>query len=153
LPADNSVGVYSMEMDSQHELLWVGTEKEDQSVTLMIPYYPGWQAYIYADLGPHDGNLDKKVGPVTRLGPLVDRPALRTTPIEGWLVVPIPPGPHFLEVRFEDTPVRIIGRWVSILSLLCAVGLLAAMNYVSPKILNWFGQTSPELMEVNDDSL
>jgi hypothetical protein len=39
LPADNSVGVYSMKMDSVHELLWVGTEKEGQSVTFLIPYY------------------------------------------------------------------------------------------------------------------
>ena len=112
-----------MEMDSQHELLWVGTEKEGQSVTFMIPYYPGWQAYIYEDLGPHDGNLDKEVGPVTRIGPVVDGPQIRTTYIEGWMEVPIPPGSHFLEIRFEDTLVRVVGQWVSILSLLLGVGL------------------------------
>lgn len=123
LPTDNSVGVYSMEMDSVHELLWVGTEKEGQRITFLIPYYPGWQTYIYEDLGPHDGNLDKSKGPVTRIGPLVDRPALSTTPIEGWMVVPIPTGPHFLELRFEDTPVRIVGRWISVISLLILVSL------------------------------
>ncbi len=128
LPPDNSVGVYSMEMDSIHELLWVGTEKEGQAVTFFVPYYPGWQAYIYQDLGPHDGNLDKAVGPVTRIGPVVDRPAIRTTPREGWMVVPIPPGSHFLELRFEDTPVRIVGRWVSIASVLLVVGLFLAAN-------------------------
>jgi hypothetical protein len=123
LPADNSVGVYSMEMDSRHELLWVGTEKEGQTITFMVPYYPGWQAYIYEDLGPHDGNLDETVGPVTRIGPVVDRPAIRTTYLEGWMEVPIPPGSHFLEIRFEDTPIRVVGRWMSILSLLL-VGVL-----------------------------
>jgi len=112
-----------MEMDSQHEMLWVGTEKEGQSVTFMIPYYPGWQAYIYEDLGPHDGNLDKESGTVTRIGPEVDRPQISTTYIEGWMVVPIPPGSHFLEIRFEDTPVRMVGRWVSILSVLLVGGL------------------------------
>jgi hypothetical protein len=126
LPADNSVGVYSMEMDSQHELLWVGTEKEGQSVTFFIPYYPGWQAYIYEDLGPHNGNLDKEVGPVTRIGPVVGRPQISTTYLEGWMVVPLPPGSHFLEIRFEDTPVRIIGRWISALSILLFLGLLIA---------------------------
>jgi len=127
LPDDQSVGVYSMEMDSRHELLWVGTEKAGQSVTFLIPYYPGWQAYIYEDLGPHDGNLDIEVGPVTRIGPEVDRPQIGTTYIEGWMEVPIPPGSHFLEIRFEDTPVRMIGRWVSILSvlLLCALFVVA----------------------------
>jgi hypothetical protein len=123
LPADNSVGVYSMEMDSVHELLWVGTEKEGQSITFLIPYYPGWRAYLYQDLGPHDGNLDKAKGPVTRIGPLVSQPSLNTTPIEGWMVVPIPTGPHFLELHFEDTPIRIIGQWISGVSLLVCLGL------------------------------
>lgn len=131
LPADNSVGVYSMKMDSIHELLWVGTEKEGQSVTFLIPYYPGWRAYLYKDLGPHDGNLDEEVGPVTRVGPLVDQPVISTTPIEGWMVVPIPPGSHFLELRFEDTPVRVVGRWVSIGSFLLMVGLGVANRFFS----------------------
>lgn len=126
LPADNSVGVYSMEMDSVHELLWVGTEQEGQVVTFFVPYYPGWQAYIYEDLGPHDGNLDKEVGPVTRIGPVVDRPAIRITPREGWMVVPIPSGSHFLEIRFEDTPIRVIGRWVTIAAVVLVIGLAVA---------------------------
>lgn len=123
LPANNSVGVYSMKMDSVHELLWVGTQKEGQAVTFLMPYYPGWQAYIYEDLGPHDGNLDEAVGPVTRVGPVVAHPQISTTPIEGWMVVPIPPGSHFMEIRFEDTPVRIMGRWISLLSVLLVVSL------------------------------
>jgi hypothetical protein len=123
LPSDNSLGVYSMAMDSTHELLWVGTEKSGQTVTFFIPYYPGWQAYLYQDLGPHDGNLDWNVGPVTRIGPIVGRPALATTSPEGWLVVPIPPGSHFLEIRFEDTFVRQAGRWISSLSLVLWLGL------------------------------
>jgi hypothetical protein len=124
LPADQSVGVYSMEMDSVHELLWVGAEQAGQSVTFFVPYYPGWTATIYEDLGPHDGNLDKAKGPVTRIGPAVAQPPLSTTPVEGWMVVPIPSGSHFLELRFEDTPVRIVGRWLSIVSRGLVVGLL-----------------------------
>ena len=124
LPDDDSVGVYSMEMDSVHELLWVGTEKKGQAVTFFIPYYPGWQAYILADLGPHDGNLDKAVGPVTRIGPVVERPTIQTTTPEGWMVVPIPAGSHFLEIRFEDTSIRAVGRWISLLSMFSLAGLL-----------------------------
>jgi hypothetical protein len=126
LPADNSVGVYSMEMDSVHELLWVGTEKEGQRVTFFVPYYPGWQAYIYKDLGPHNGNLDKSVGPVTRVGPVVARPKIEVTPMEGWMVVPIPPGSHFLELRFENTPVRVAGQWITAASLVVAAGVWVA---------------------------
>lgn len=122
LPADDSLGVYSMEMSTVHELLWVGTEQEGQSVTFLIPYYPGWTAKIYEDLGPHDGNLDKEVGPVTRIGPVVEQPAISTTPIEGWMVVPVPAGSHFLELRFEDTLIRIIGQWLSIGAMVLWLG-------------------------------
>jgi hypothetical protein len=125
LPADNSVGIYSMKMNSNRELSWIGTQQTGQSVTFLIPYYPGWQAYIYEDLGPHDGNLDEAVGPVTRIGPVVDYPQIGTTPIEGWMVVPIPPGSHFLEIRFEDTPIRLIGRWISLISLAFIIILLS----------------------------
>ena len=131
LPTDNSVGVYSMEMDSIHELLWVGTKEEGQSVTFFIPYYPGWQAYIYEDLGPHDGNLDEEIGPVTRIGPVVDRPQISTTPIEGWMIVPIPIGSHFLELRFEDTVVRAVGRWISIATILFLVVLLLVDKFTT----------------------
>jgi hypothetical protein len=124
LPTDNSVGVYSMEMDSIHELLWVGTEEKEQTVTFLIPYYPGWQAYIHKDLGPHNGNLDKEVGPISRVGPVIDQPEIRTTPREGWMVVPIPVGSHFLEIRFEDTIVRVVGRWISILSTITLIALI-----------------------------
>ncbi|MDM8531133.1 hypothetical protein QUF63_08165 [Anaerolineales bacterium HSG25] len=134
LPKDDSVGVYSMEMDSIHELLWVGTEQPNQHVTFFIPYYPGWNAYIYEDLGPHDGNLDKSVGEVLRVGSVIDRPSIKTTNREGWIMVSIPTGSHFLEIRFEDTIVRVIGYWVSMLSL----GIL-----IIAIILNWkFKQSS-----------
>jgi hypothetical protein len=126
LPAADSVGVYSMEMDSVHELLWVGTDKPGQSVTFFVPYYPGWTATIFEDLGPHDGNLERAKGPVTRIGPAIDSPQIGVTPLEGWMVVPIPPGSHFLELRFKDTPVRIAGQWISILSLLVWLGLMGA---------------------------
>jgi hypothetical protein len=123
LPADDSLGVYSMEMDSVHELLWVGTEKEGQHLTFYIPYYPGWTATIYQDVGPHDGNLDRERGPVTRIGPIVEQPPLSTTVKEGWMVVPVPPGSHFLELRFEDTLVRRAGFWISLGSLLLWLGI------------------------------
>jgi hypothetical protein len=130
LPADDTVGVYSMEMNSVSELLWVGTEAEGQAVTFFVPYYPGWQAYIYEDLGPHDGNLDREIGPVTRRGPLVAQPQITTTPVEGWMVVPLPAGSHFLELRFEDTPVRQAAGLISLFSLLVWLGLFVVSRKV-----------------------
>jgi hypothetical protein len=119
-----------MEMNSVSELLWVGTEAEGQAVTFFVPYYPGWQAYIYEDLGPHDGNLDREIGPVTRRGPLVAQPQITTTPVEGWMVVPLPAGSHFLELRFEDTPVRQAAGLISLFSLLVWLGLFVVSRKV-----------------------
>jgi hypothetical protein len=112
IPPGDVLGVHSLEMDSVHELVWVYAADDQQSVTFFIPYYPGWTAYIYEDLG-------QPIEPLkARVGPLVAQPPLHTTEYEGWIVVPVPQGEHFLEVRFEDTPVRVVGKWVSLASLL-----------------------------------
>jgi hypothetical protein len=118
IPPGNVVGVHSVEMDTVHELVWVYAADDRQSVTFMIPYYPGWRAYIYQDLREPADDLK------ARVGPLVAQPALRTTSYEGWIVVPVPSGEHFLEVRFEDTPARMAGKWISLASLL---GIVAAV--------------------------
>jgi len=118
IPPGQVLGVHSVEMDSVHELVWVYAADDQQSVTFFIPYYPGWTAYIYEDLREPADDLK------ARVGPLVATPPIRTTEYEGWIVVPVPQGEHFLEVRFEDTPVRIVGKWVSLVSLL---GVAAAL--------------------------
>ncbi len=115
IPPGQVLGVHSVEMDSVHELVWVYAADDRQSVTFFIPYYPGWTAYVYEDLGEPADDLK------ARVGPLVAKPPIRTTEYEGWIVVPVPQGEHFLEVRFEDTPVRIVGKWVSLASLLGVV--------------------------------
>ena len=120
IPSDQTLGVHSVEMDSVHELVWVYAADERQNVTFMIPYYPGWTAYLYEDQGEPGDDLK------ARVGALVATPALRTTTHEGWIVVPVPAGEHFLELRFEDTPVRVAGKIISMASLLA---ILAAILY------------------------
>jgi hypothetical protein len=124
IPPGNVLGVHSVAMDSVHELVWVYAADDRQSVTFFIPYYPGWTAYIYEDLGQPADDLK------ARVGPLVAMPAIQTTEYEGWLVVPVPQGEHFLEVRFEDTPVRVVGKWISSLSLLALVGIWIGWRFV-----------------------
>jgi hypothetical protein len=120
IPAGNVLGVGSVEMDSVHELVWVYAADDQQSVTFLTPYYPGWTATVYEDRGQAAGDLKARVGrPVAT-------PPLRTTEYEGWLVVPVPKGEHFLEVRFEDTPVRVAGKWISLASLLGVVAVVIA---------------------------
>lgn len=117
IPPGERLGVHSVEVDSVHELVWVYAADDQQTVTFMIPYYPGWTATVYADLKEPAADLKARVGPP------VAHPTLRVTEDEGWLVVPVPAGEHFLEVRFQDTPVRVVGKFISLASLLtvCAV--------------------------------
>ncbi len=115
IPPGEVLGVHSVEMDTVHELVWIYAADDQQGVTFFIPYYPGWTAYIYEDLGEPADDLK------TRVGPLVARPAIRTTQFEGWMEVPVPQGEHFLEVRFEDTPVRVVSKWISLVTLLAIV--------------------------------
>jgi hypothetical protein len=124
IPPGDVLGVHSVEMDTVHELVWVYAADDRQSVTFLTPYYPGWTATVYEDKGQAAGDLKARVGrPVAT-------PALQTTPYEGWIVVPVPKGEHFLEVRFEDTPVRVAGRWISLAALLGVVGTLCARRFL-----------------------
>jgi hypothetical protein len=75
----------------------------------LITYYPGWHAYRL----PLEGD--------EILEELLITPAERT----GHLTVQAPAGHYRLLVRFEDTPVRVVGTWLSALSLLLVVALLA----------------------------
>jgi hypothetical protein len=119
IPNDGRLGVHSVEMSTVHELVWVYAADDQQSVTFLTAYYPGWNAYIYEDLKHPQDDLK------ARVGRLIARAEIRTTPDEGWIVVPVPQGEHFLELRFEDTPVRIAGKVISAVSFLVALFLLA----------------------------
>jgi len=124
IPPGQVLGVHSVEMDTVHELVWVYAADDQQSVTFFIPYYPGWTAYIYEDLGEPADDLK------ARVGSLVTRPPIRTTHFEGWMEVPVPQGEHFLEMRFEDTPVRMVGKWVSVATLLAVVTVAVGWRQV-----------------------
>ncbi len=85
----------------------------EQATTLLfnIFYYPGWQAYL---VKPQTTEIIRPlktfVDPDDPLGRIrVEIPAGR----EQWLML-----------RFDDTPPRIVGTWISVASILIAFGLL-----------------------------
>jgi hypothetical protein len=85
--------------------------QEDTIITFNTFYYPGWRAYLTK---PNSTEIIRElpldVDPNDPLGRIrVHVPAGR----EQWLLV-----------RFDDTPPRIIGTWISALSILLALGLL-----------------------------
>lgn len=138
------LGVNSFgDISSAHERVWVYAADDQQVVTFFIPYYPGWTATLYTDTAPDRPDLY----PYGRIGAAVAQPELRTTSPEGWIQVPVPAGSHFLELRFEDTPIRIIGTWISIISLsLSGLGLI-----FRARISRWLQMLSRGLrLEVTD---
>ncbi|MCX7854187.1 MAG: hypothetical protein N2383_15570, partial [Caldilineales bacterium] len=52
-----------------------------------------------------------------------------TYPPYGLIEVPVPPGDHILELRFEDTPVRRLGETISLLAVLVVGGLLLRSRF------------------------
>ncbi|MGB0387416.1 MAG: hypothetical protein ACPGWR_21570 [Ardenticatenaceae bacterium] len=101
LSAGNSVS------NSYQEITEVRVE-EARTLRWMITYYPGWHAYRLAL--DSDEILEE----------------LEITPQEktGHLTIQAPAGHYRYMVRFEDTPVRVVGKVSSALSLLIVGGLL-----------------------------
>ena len=124
------MGVHSFEMDSVHEFVWVFAADEEQAVTFQIPYHPGWTATIYEDTDPENANRF----PYGRIGQPIASPQIETTSPQGWMIVPIPEGTHFVEIRFTDTPVRTIGAW---LTFITAALMILGLIFEKP-LTNWW---------------
>jgi hypothetical protein len=75
-------------------------------------YYPGWRAYLLD--GPGGTPVEELAVIPEEDGPL------------GRMTVPVPPGEGYVQLRFEDTPPRTIGRAISVvtLALLLLAGVL-----------------------------
>ncbi len=81
--------------------------KEPFRLTFNRFYYPGWHAYL----------LNLQTGAVREELPIVPRGKL------GKMTVDVPAGSHLVLLRFEDTPVRTVGKILSLLSLVAAGAL------------------------------
>ncbi len=84
---------------------------DDIVITFNLFYYPGWRAYL---VKPWSEEVIREL-PIQ----IADDDPL------GRIRVPVPQGKdQWLMLRFEDTPVRIAGEWISAFSILIALGLL-----------------------------
>ncbi|TMC59698.1 MAG: hypothetical protein E6J26_03250 [Chloroflexi bacterium] len=86
---------------SIHDEVWVHAEN-DGHITFDRFMYPGWRAYL----------LDREHGQPIQALPVEPRGEL------GLLSVTVPRGEHFLLLRFEDTPPRIVGTALTMACLL-----------------------------------
>ena len=75
--------------------------RKEGRITFNTFYYPGWHAYL----------LESEEGPIER--------ELKIVPHGTWgkITVTVPEGDHYLLLRFEDTPVRVVGKYVTALSV------------------------------------
>lgn len=92
------------------EMVWHGGASEEikvispqeAEVEFYTYYFPGWRAYV-------DGQ---------------EMPIYSTEPY-GLIALRVPAGEHRVRLRFEDTSVRRAGALISLLALLCIIGVLA----------------------------
>jgi len=113
VPQNATLAVDVREHGSAHELVWVHSGEPDQRLVFNVAYFPGWTAYFYADDNNRPGRLLRKLT-------LSEKDTIAPF---GQIAVPLEPGEFFLLLRFEDTPVRVLGKALSIFSV---VALLIA---------------------------
>ncbi len=112
VPEDGSLVVRTLRYRSSEEVVWVEARRPGLRLVFNRQMYPGWTAYIYDETG-------------TRLLNVLSWQELEVTDPYGQVTVPLPQGRHVVVLRFEDTPPRRAGRWLSLatLVLLAVTGL------------------------------
>ncbi|MHB0876796.1 MAG: hypothetical protein ACYC5O_12230 [Anaerolineae bacterium] len=100
------LAVHSLAMGTTYEKVWFQADDDQQHIRFNVFYFPGWTGYI----------LDENTEQVEQIVPAAPYGDL------GLISVPVPPGRHILLLRFDDTPSRTAGKWLTLLSLAaCAV--------------------------------
>ena len=111
MPQNETLAVWSLELGSEYEKLWVTTNRDDQQVVFNIAWFPGWRAYLMdGEDGPIIGELplEREDGPLARI------------------VVPVPQGENVILLRFDDTPVRQAGFWIAMFGWLVLLAVILA---------------------------
>jgi hypothetical protein len=108
LPA--GVVVDSRGHSSIHDEIWFRAE-QDSYIIFNRFFYPGWRAYLLE--GEH--------------GKPTQRLTIEPRGEFGLITVYVPRGEHFMVLRFEDTPPRLLGAWLTVLSV-SSVGVWALVK-------------------------
>ena len=82
------------------EVYFYNKRTQEQRIVFHQFYYPGWNAYL----------LDKEHGQPVRKLPIIPE----ETGTLGRMTVPVPKGEGYVVLRYEDTPPRVIGTYVSL---------------------------------------
>ncbi len=97
-------------MHANGERLVLHVAEDNLPVRFNMFYYPGWRAYL---VKPGTTDIIREL-PIETVGDL------------GQIQVRMPKGrEQWLMLRFDDTPPRLAGAWISLFSILLSVGLLS----------------------------
>jgi hypothetical protein len=132
MPQNETLAVWSQELGAAYERLWVHAGAPGQEIVFNIAWFPGWRAYLLAG----------ENGPMVAELPLVreDGPLAR-------VVVPVPEGENYILVRFEDTPVRTVGKAISAVGLL----LLLVLVLVGAAFWRWQRRVNTQLQSTTSE--
>jgi hypothetical protein len=108
VPQNETLAVHSLELGSAHEEIWFHAGDSQQRLLFNRFWFPGWRAWL----------LDTENGQ-----PVQELPVEREDGPLARVVVPLPEGEGYLLLRFEDTPVRRLGKLVTV----ATVALLLAI--------------------------
>lgn len=125
--ANKKIKTKTVATDYPQDILWIGVlpdgigmhtdgeriaftaNADDVAITFNLFYYPGWRAYL---VKPWSTDIIREL-------------PIQVTDNLGRIRVPVPKGPdQWLMLRFDDTPPRIAGEWISAFSVLLCLGLL-----------------------------
>jgi len=93
------------------ERVLVDAQVDNLPVVFNTFYYPGWHAWLTTE-SDNQFVKDLQITPVTDGEPT------------GRIEVHVPQGRYWLNLRFEDSPPRVVGWWISGLSILITLGIL-----------------------------
>ena len=102
VPQNKTLAVNSEDVGSAHEQVYWYAEGPGKSITFNRFWYPGWTAWL---LDGKDGRPVRKLPLEREAGPLAR------------IVVPVPAGEGYILLRFEDTPLRAVAKWVTLVTL------------------------------------
>jgi hypothetical protein len=108
VPQNETLAVHSLDLGSAHEQIWFHAGDGEQHIVFNRFWFPGWRAWL----------LDGENG-----RPLQELALEREDGPRARVVVPLPPGEGYLLLRFEDTPVRKLGKGISLASLALLLGM------------------------------
>jgi hypothetical protein len=106
---DKSQGTYQIEVNRVAAKLIRTDFKHQQTLTLAIADYPGWQLYLDEQELAHDQQE------------------------QGLITTEVPPGQHYVAAKFHPTPLRLVSDIISAVSLLAVLALVYAKTKANSK--------------------